>query len=171
LAANLLIGGRRPTIVDVKKLVPVKRTAGKGTKRAITTVTDKPIASKRARRGAAKQTRPSVVVDRVGGLVTLSPSALPPDRNVSSLRIGARVPNDCKLTCFVCNPILLILEIQSVQGSNGEKVAVRSPPGGGEEREKRARSPVYGLRDAFTAGWVLWARTRGPHLPDLTGTR
>ena len=25
--------------------------------------------------------------------------------------------------------------------------------------------------DAFTAGWVLWARTRRPYLPDLTGTR
>jgi hypothetical protein len=63
-AANSLAGGRRPTIVDVKKLIPVKRTAGNGTKRATTTATEKVVTSKRARRGAAKIMRPSVVVGR-----------------------------------------------------------------------------------------------------------
>jgi hypothetical protein len=63
-AANSLVGGRRPTIIDVKKLIPVKRTAGKGIKRAAATAAEKPIASKQARKGAAKPTRPSVVVGR-----------------------------------------------------------------------------------------------------------
>ena len=64
LAANSLVGGRRPTITDVKKLIPVKRIAGKGIKRTTTTGAEKPVASKRARKGAAEQTRPSVVVGR-----------------------------------------------------------------------------------------------------------
>ena len=64
LAANSLVGGRRPTIIDVKKLIPVKRTAGKGVKRTTASAAEKPIASKRARKGAAKPTRPSVVVGR-----------------------------------------------------------------------------------------------------------
>ena len=64
LAANSLIGGRRPTITDVKKLIPVKRIAGKGIKRTTSTGAEKPVASKRARKGAAEQTRPSVVVGR-----------------------------------------------------------------------------------------------------------
>ena len=63
LAANSLAGGRRPTIVDVKKLFPVKRTAG----RVLSAPQPRPekvVTSKRARRGAAKITRPSVVVGR-----------------------------------------------------------------------------------------------------------
>ena len=64
LAANALVGGRRPTITDVKKLIPLKRTRGKGIKRATATAAEKPIARKRARKGAVKPTRPSVVVGR-----------------------------------------------------------------------------------------------------------
>ena len=53
--------GDRPSSTS-RKLITVKRTADKGTKRATTTVGEKAITSRRARSGAVKITRPSVVV-------------------------------------------------------------------------------------------------------------
>ena len=128
LAANSLAGGRRPTIVDVKKLIAVKRTAGKGTKRATTTATEKVVTGKRAGRGAAKIMRPSVAVGRGSRDPESIGSASRPERVQSEGRRASAEQLQDNL--LFATRYYLYLRSSPFGGAKGRRL---QPPRGGEK--------------------------------------